>query len=193
MHAVKPLYIIVIAYVQFARDLLEELRERGKDVSGAQGAKMSDYTFVFSDACMTAAKDLMSFGSKIFITSPVQTLTCGSDLQKILEAEVKKKDRTLTEEPYTFDAVLILASAVTSCAKEDEVSRKCVSKYLQVQHDLSGACQRYDFHQGETHNAPYSVYAGCNSTFQSVGTITEDKPEIRLDQIKCQTTGKNLK
>ncbi|GEM_PF-6001265 len=159
IHAVRPQIVIVLGYQEFARDLLEELKERAAGTT----QKMTDLKFVMSDACFT--DDLTRFGSEVYVTSPIDpaAVRCGSDAAKMLTAEVHAVDKDKeepTDESYTFDAVLILASAVKGC--EQSLDRRCIIQFLETNHDaLSGACEKYFLDKGERKNASYRVYHSC--------------------------------
>jgi hypothetical protein len=125
---------------------------------------MADLKFVMSDACLT--DDLTRFGSEVYITSPINpaAVRCDSDAARILSEEVQGVDKNKkepTDESYTFDAVLILASAVKGC--EQNLDRHCITKFLETNHaSLSGACQKYFLDGGEPQNASYRVYHSCS-------------------------------
>jgi hypothetical protein len=189
IHAIKPELIIILGYSEFVRDLLEELKERAPAVE----QKMSDYTFIMSDASL-GDPDLTQFGSAIYVTSAIngEAVRCGSGQAKILQDEVNandKKKEEPTEESYAFDAVLILAAAVKQC--EATLDRQCVTQYLETNHaNLRGACQQYFIEKGERQNASYSVYSGCNGKLVPRWSVEKGGKSIHDDsKWNCKTIG----
>lgn len=188
IHAVKPTLIIVLGYPEFARDLLEELKER------TLGNKQLDspYKFIFSDASLT--DDLAKFDANVYVTSPIDvthSARCLSQEAKILKDEVKMKNRKKeepTDESYTFDAILILAAAAKHC--EQMLDRRCIIQYLETNRDeLPGACQRYHLDSGERKNASYSVYSNCNGRLLPRWAVV--KGGLHEDEgWKCKTSNK---
>jgi len=164
IHAAKPDYIVIIGYPELARDVLEELTERPQ-----KGQKTLPYKFILPDASLQ--NYLIKFSPKIFVTSSFnggESRACDTSLENTLtEALRKKKPKgvALTDESYTFDAVLILAKAVKSCAAK--LDRNCIMRYIETNHThLEGACETYSVERGERQNAAFNVSAVCGSTFK---------------------------
>jgi ABC-type branched-subunit amino acid transport system substrate-binding protein len=188
VHAVKPSLIILVGYSEFARNLLEELKERQ-----STGGKMSDYTFIASEACFNP--DLAQFGSKIYVTSSIDlaAVRCDTPEAQVLREAVKDKERTKpepTEESFTFDALLILSGAVKDC--ELTLNRECITRYIENNHlVLQGACQKYFIEKGERQNAKYMVYSNaCNgragSPLQPVWSVEKGGEQVHGDdKWKC--------
>jgi len=189
VHAIKPKLIILLGYAEFARDLLEELKER----ASAVGQKMSDYTFIMSDASLSAP-DLTQFGSAVYVTTAIngEAVRCSSAEAKTLKDEVtgnNKRKEEPTEESYAFDAVLILAAAVKQC--ETTLDRRCVTRYLESNHaNLHGACQQYFIEKGERQNASYSIYSGCNGKLMPRWAVEKGGKNIHDDgKWRCKANG----
>lgn len=174
IHAVDPDYIVLIGYPELARVLLEELKERAAGVN----QKMSHYTFVMSEACLT--NDLLGFGANIFVTSPIngeEVRQCLSTLPHAL-SDASEKKIPLTSEAFAYDAVVILATAAMDCKQRGTLDRQCVKTYLQEKGDgLQGGCERYDIGRGERRNAAYHVYAACGGKLQPRWVVVPDKQE----------------
>jgi ABC-type branched-subunit amino acid transport system substrate-binding protein len=171
--AVKPKLVILLGYPEFARNLLEELKERAPK-------HMRDYQFILPDACFVP--DLADFGSEIYVTSPFnpsESLGCKSDeAQKLRDAVMENKQKKPTDEIFAFDAVLILAAVVKEC--EQSLNRQCIAETLERNHaSLAGACQSYDIEAGERQNASYSVYAACGKELAPFWVV--QKGEVRCD------------
>lgn len=165
IHAVKSKHIIVIAYPQIARALLQEIKERGKDAP----EKIEQYTFIFSDACMTAAHDLLGFGAQVFITSPSQSLGDEmSEATQILMKHVTNKKATLTEECYTFDALLLIVEALKSQSCKEGINRGCIAEFLENEKSVSAGCREYHFFEGESAITSYRVFTGKNGKLVEV-------------------------
>jgi ABC-type branched-subunit amino acid transport system substrate-binding protein len=188
IHAVQPKLIIFLGYPEFARDLLEELKERAP--SG--GKNGNPYKFILADASLT--DDIAKFDADVYVTSPIDltdSVRCGSEEARVLKNEVKMKNRQKeepTDETYTFDAVLILAEAVKQC--ENTLDRHCIIQNLETNHNqLSGACQQYRIDRGERQNASYSVYSNCNGRLLPRWTVV--KGGIHEDESwNCPTSNK---
>lgn len=147
IHAVKPDIIVLVGYPEFARDLLEEMKERAAQPGVQQ--PMSSYTFVISDT--GKRNGLLDFGSAIYVTSPIKSGECHPD-----QGDAKIP----AEQVYAYDAVSVLAKAVTSCDRG--VDRACVLGKLRK--NLAGACESYVMTGGEPTNAKYYVYGTCKKS-----------------------------
>lgn len=181
IHAIHPELIIFLGYPEFARNLMQELKERPADTP------ISKFTFLLSDACLTP--ELTQFGARVYVTSPITSddaLQCNTPEAKLLRENIQKEEPDKTEptdETYTFDAVMILAAAVKSC--EQRLSRRCVLQYLETNHSqLMGACAKYQLDGGERQNASYEVYSACKQSLMrrwsvAKGGVYED------EQWKC--------
>jgi ABC-type branched-subunit amino acid transport system substrate-binding protein len=191
VHAVRPKLIILVGYAEFARNLLQEIKERQ-----STGGKMLEYTFITSEAC--SSPDLAQFGSKIYVTSPVslEAVRCETPEAKLLRDAVKDKEKTKsepTDESFTFDALLILADAVKDC--EETLDRRCIARYIENNRlSLQGACEKYLIEKGERQNAKYTVYS--NACKGRVGTVLDPLWSVEkgggqvhgYDKGKCNTS-----
>lgn len=164
IHAVTPDYIIILGYPELARIVLEELVERKPS-----GQTRLPYTFIMADACLQ--NNLTRFSRDIYVTSSFnggQVSSCKSTLAQQLYDHLNKAkpaDVAMTDEFYTFDAVLILLKAVKSC--EDHLDRLCVMNYLVTNEvELGGACETYQIYKGERQNAAFNVNSVCGDAFQ---------------------------
>jgi ABC-type branched-subunit amino acid transport system substrate-binding protein len=164
IHAVNPNYIVILGYPELARDVLEELKERAP-----KDQMKLPYTFIMPEACLQ--NYLIRFSHDIYVTSSFnagQPKNCDSQLaQKLFDhlSKVKPAEVVLTDESYTFDAVLILSEAVISC--KERVDRACVMRYLEINHgQLHGACETYLIDSGERRNTAFNVDAVCGDTFK---------------------------
>jgi len=182
IHAVKARFIIVIAYPQVARALLEEIKERAPQVH----EKISNYTFILSDSCMTAAHDLLGFGARIFITSPSQIIGDQNAITDVLVRHIAEKNVSLTEECYTFDAILMIIDAVKSESCKEEISRSCIAESLQKANHLGSGCGQYHFVDGESENASYHVFTGCKDKLSDIGTVEKNHAKPPDIDISCK-------
>jgi hypothetical protein len=174
MNAQQHKWIVFVGYPELARVLLEELRERAR----VTGEKMSSYTLIMSEACLT--NDLLGFGASIYVTSPYnpsRALQCVPGLQETL----RKINVIPSAEAYAFDAIFILSHAVAECKESGHLERECVRQYLQTNGDnLTGHCERYHIGAGERRDAPYYVYSSCKGKLQprwEIGTDQESPDE----------------
>ncbi len=165
IHAVKSKHIIVIAYPQIARALIQEIKERAYLVH----EKISNYTFIFPDACMTAAQDLADFGARVFITSPLQSIEKSTTTTDVLIQHIKRDKANLTQECYTFDAILMVFEAIKSEACRDRIGRDCIAKALQDRRPTRAGCGIYRFSDGESDVASYHIFAGCKGKLEDIG------------------------
>lgn len=64
-----------------------------------------------------------------------------------------------TAETFAYDSVLVLENAVKWCARDNNLSRRCITDYLHDHHsELKGLCQTYHVEYGNRMNANYFVY-----------------------------------
>jgi ABC-type branched-subunit amino acid transport system substrate-binding protein len=152
--------ILFVGYPELARVILEELKER----SLVMGEKMSSYTFVMSEACLT--NDLLGFGASIYVTSPFNTFNVMQCLPG-LKKHLKEINVVPSAEAYSFDAIVILSKAIGDCKERGHLDRGCVRQYVQRNgDDLQGLCETYRIGAGERRDAPYYVYASCRKALQ---------------------------
>lgn len=176
IHSVKVHYIAFIGYPQLALELLQELKERTQ-----KDEALSNYTFIMSDACFT--NELINFDPtvKVYVTSfikPLEDLSCPST------------PSLKTDEPYAFDAVMILGTAARSCKDRHSLDRNCIRQYLEDHRYLKGTCDKYDIHDGERQNAEYQVYERCGDQFQRHWSARFDEKVLREHAKWCSTNSK---
>jgi ABC-type branched-subunit amino acid transport system substrate-binding protein len=172
IHAAKPNYIVILGYPELARDVLEELTERMQPRE-----KRLPYKFILPDASLQ--NYLTKFSSDIYVTSSFNGGQAKGCNKKLIDALSQKKPQrvVLTDESYTFDAVLILARAVNSC--DGQVNRSCVMRFIKEHHDdLVGACETYFVDRGERQNAAFNVNSVCGGTFKVRWLARKDGDEL---------------
>ena len=76
----------------------------------------------------------------------------------------------MTEECYTFDAILMVIEAAKSEQCKDEIGRACIAEALDKKNHFNIGCGEYLFANGESETASYRVFTGCTEkTSQKTG------------------------
>ncbi len=104
IHVVNPDILVVVAYQDMARDLLQELRERAEAMAAVKAKSVNwgkSYSIIVSDVPYPSKVELAGFGYPVYLPSSDSPHACSLKGYSKLSAE--KKNGLPSEEAYTFD------------------------------------------------------------------------------------------